>query len=99
MEACVSSMSVGRAPAPGTSSRGHPSYKLSEGMSAGTLAKGRGLDWSPLLVLSIPITRCLSHQFSSVAQSCPTLCNPMDCSSPGLPVHHQLVEFTQTHVH
>ena len=38
-------------------------------------------------------------QFSWVAQSCPTLCNPMDCSTPGLPVHHQLLEFTQTHVH
>ena len=37
-------------------------------------------------------------QFSSVAQSCPTLCDPMDCSTPGLPVHHQLLEFTQTHV-
>ena len=40
-----------------------------------------------------------SVQFSSVAQSCPTLCDPMDCSMPGLPVHHQLLEFTQTHVH
>ena len=40
-----------------------------------------------------------SIQFSSVAQSCPTLCNPMNCSTPGLPVHHQLPEFTQTHVH
>ena len=38
-------------------------------------------------------------EFSSVAQSCPTLCDPMDCSTPGLPVHHQLLEFTQTHVH
>ena len=38
-------------------------------------------------------------QFSSVAQSCPTLCNSMDCSMPGLPVHHQLLEFTQSHVH
>ena len=37
-------------------------------------------------------------QFSSVAQSCPTLCDPMDCSTPGLPVHHQLPEFTQTYV-
>ena len=37
--------------------------------------------------------------FSSVAQSCPTLCNPVDCSTPGLPVHQQLLEFTQTHVH
>ena len=38
-------------------------------------------------------------QFSSVAQSCPTLCGPMDCSTPGLPVHHQLPEFTQIRVH
>ena len=38
-------------------------------------------------------------QFSSVAQSCPTLCNPMDCSTPGFPVHHQLLEPTQAHVH
>ena len=40
-----------------------------------------------------------SHQFSSVAQSCPTLCKPVNRSTPGLPVHHQLPEFTQTHVH
>ena len=40
-----------------------------------------------------------SVQFSSVAQSCPTLCDPMNRSTPGLPVHHQLPEFTQTHVH
>ena len=39
------------------------------------------------------------HQFSSVAQSCPTLCDPMNLSTPGFPVHHQLPEFTQTHVH
>jgi len=38
-------------------------------------------------------------QFSSVAQSCPTLCDLMDCSTPGFPVHHQLPELTQTHVH
>ena len=38
------------------------------------------------------------RMFSSVAQSCLTLCDPMDCSMPGLPVHHQLPEFTQTHV-
>ena len=37
--------------------------------------------------------------FSSLAQSCLTLSNPMDCSMPGLPVHHQFLEFTQTHVH
>ena len=38
-------------------------------------------------------------QFSSVARSCPTLCDPINHSTPGLPVHHQLLEFTQTHVH
>ena len=46
--------------------------------------------WTPLLI---------SVKFSSVAQSCPTLCDPMNRSTPGLPVHHQLPEFTQTHVH
>ena len=40
-----------------------------------------------------------SVQFSSVAQLCPTRCNPMDCSTPGFPVHHQLPELAQTHVH
>ena len=40
-----------------------------------------------------------SVQFSSVAQSCPTLCDPMDCRTTGLPVNHQLPEFTQTYVH
>ena len=40
-----------------------------------------------------------SVQFSSVAQSCPTLCEPMDCSMPDLPAHHQLPELTQTRVH
>ena len=44
-------------------------------------------------------TALFSVQFSSVAQSCLTLCNPMNCSMPGLPVHHQLLESTQTHVH
>ena len=39
------------------------------------------------------------NQFSSVTQSCPTLCNPMDCNKPGFPVHHQLPEFAQTHIH
>ena len=39
------------------------------------------------------------YQFSSVTQSCLTLCDPMNCSTPGLPVHHHLLEFTQTHVH
>jgi len=55
---------------------------------------------------NIPLSQSLirskafsSVHFSSVAQSCPTLCDHMDCSKPGLPVHHQLLEFIQTHVH
>ena len=47
--------------------------------------------WCMCLVCSV--------QFSLVTQSCPTLCDPMDCSTPGFPVHHQLLEPTQTHVH
>ena len=47
-----------------------------------------------MITLSLP-----PIQFSSVAQSCPTLCDPMNCSTPGLPVHHQLPEFTETQVH
>ena len=45
------------------------------------------------------LSRPASVQLSSVAQSCPTLCDPTDCSTPGLPVHHQLPEFIQIHVH
>ena len=52
------------------------------------------------LSLMVAFWGCMSYsQFSSVAQSCPTRCNPMNCSMPGLPLHHQLPEFTQTHVH
>ena len=51
--------------------------------------------WSPQFDNSV-FTRV---QFSSVAQLCPTLCNPMNCSTPGFPVYHQLLELAQTHVH
>ena len=51
-----------------------------------------GLCWLPTLFIS-------SVQFISVAQSCLTLCDPVNRSTPGLPVHHQLPEFTQTHAH
>ena len=61
---------------------------------------------SVLVLLSVASCLCQlldftvnSLQLSSVAQSGPTLCDPMDCSTPGLPVHHQLLELTQTHVH
>ena len=47
----------------------------------------------------IEILSLSSVQFSSVAQACSTLCDPMNHSMPGLPVHHQLPEFTQTHIH
>ena len=47
----------------------------------------------------LPINLLYYPQFSSVAQLCVTLCDPMNRSTPGLPVHHQLLEFTQTHVH
>ena len=52
--------------------------------------------WKPVFASQISPP---SVQFSSVTQSCPTLCNPMDCSMPSFPVHHQLPEVTQTHVH
>ena len=59
--------------------------------------RGKTLSFSPLsIMLAIGLS---SVQFSSVAQSCPTLCSPMNCSTPCLPVHHHLPEFTQTHVH
>ena len=45
------------------------------------------------------IYKFVNYPFSSVAQLYPTLCDPMDCSTPDFPVHHQLLEFTQTHVH
>ena len=51
------------------------------------------------IFISLELITKSSVQFSSVAQSCPTLCDPMDCSTPGLPVYHQLPDFTQTHVH
>ena len=51
-----------------------------------------------LFLTSIWLYVFSSVRFSSVAQSCPTLCDPMNRNMPGLPVHHQLLEFTQTHV-
>ena len=56
--------------------------------------------WSPETRSSPELTDCPgSVQLGSVTQLCPALYSPMDCSTPGLPVHHQLPEFTQTHVH
>ena len=49
------------------------------------------------MLRSLPAQKFSSVQFSSVTQLCPTLCNPMNCSTPGLPVHHKLPEFTHAH--
>ena len=74
-----------------------------EGPQSNMLIKFLGI-WRQFPVhLSTEVSVChckfSSLQFSSVAQSCPTLCDPMNHSTPGLPVHHHLPEFTQTHVH
>ena len=57
------------------------------------------INLSPIIYLSTIEHLSISVQFSSVTQSCLTLCKPKDCSTPGLPVHHQLLDFTPTHVH
>ena len=67
-----------------------PSYSL--------LIPGDHVQWHASMCI-IHVPPWPSVQFSSVAQSCPTLCDPMNRSKPRLPVHHQLLEFTQTHVH
>ena len=58
-------------------------------------------NWDIVVVVVQNVWRnfCPIIQFSLVTQSYPTLCDPMNCSTPGLPVHHQLPEFTHTHVH
>ena len=58
-------------------------------------------NWESSMIRLYIVTLLLNlyWDFSSVIQSCPTLCNPMECSIPGLPVHQKLPEFTQTHVH
>ena len=60
------------------------------------LLRSKDFSFVPFLC-AFPII--FSAQFSSVTQSCLTLCNPMDCSTPGFPIHHQLLELTQAHVH
>ena len=66
---------------------------FSLGVSKSTLS-----DMFLYICISSFVTFPLLH-FSSLAQSCPTLCDPIDCSTPGFPVHHQLPELAQTHVH
>ena len=68
--------------------------------------RGAGTDFKRIIKYCSILKPCpgsqdtdLSRQFSSVAQFCPTVCDPINHSTPGFPVHHQLPEFTQTHVH
>ena len=86
---------------PGSSIHGILQARILEWVGSHSILQGifltRGLN--PALLHCRQILYHLSHQFGSVAQSCPTLCNPMNRSMPGLPVHHQLPEFTQIHVH
>ena len=90
------------------SSRGRPVCSIDpnhipQGPGSNHLNKSHKSSGSPLEVkVAFSLTLCVketSVQFSSVAQSCLTLFDPMNCSTPDLPVHHQLPEFTQTHVH
>ena len=68
-----------------------------------TMSKASGGDGIPAELFQVlkddAVKMLHSDQIRSVTQSCPTLCDPMNCSTPGLPVHHQLLEFTETHVH
>ena len=52
-----------------------------------------------VMMMILMLITIMNNQIRSVAQSCPTLCDPMNRSTPGLPVHHQLLEFIETHVH
>ena len=64
------------------------------------MAKTFSVSYKVKLMWLLNNVKCgLSSQFSSFTQSCPTFCDPMDCSMPGFPVHHQLPEVAQTHVH
>ena len=75
--------------------------------SQSSLMNGKQTSWSrkwvgkavSSCILSLTKLTYVSVQFSSVTQSCPALCDPMNRSTPGLPVHHHLPEFTQTHAH
>ena len=53
----------------------------------------------PSSYLGMALVQSVTLRLTSVAQSCPTFCNPMDCSTPGFPVHHQLTELAETHVY
>ena len=84
------------------SSRGSSQPRDRTQVSCGSCVAGGFFTAEPLKKPLIPFRStnfAWQVQFHSVAQSCPTLCDPMNRSMPGLPVHHQLLESTQTHVH
>ena len=100
-------------PTPGVHSNSHPSSRWCHPSISSSVVPFSSCPQSlPASVFSNESTLCMrwpkywsfsfsmfsSVQFSSVAQSCPTLCDPMNHSTPGLPVHHHLPEFTQTHI-
>ena len=70
-----------------------------EAIIGNTIVKKKYSNQLKLHIAQVSNKKACSVEFSSVAQLCPTLCDPMNCSMPGLPVHHKLLEFTQTHVH
>ena len=76
-------------------------YEFSDWISTWCIGTGFNFPVGHSFSVSFTGEQChtMLSQFSSVAQSCPTLCDPMNRSTPGLPVHHQLPEFTQTHIH
>ena len=79
----------------------HPRVKSQKSLISLTLLswKRLQLNWPGTIIFLGEVVQFSSVQFSSVAQSCPTLCDPMDSSTPGFPVRHQLPELAQTHVH
>ena len=92
-EASVASISYKLVPTP------QPRCDNPKRLQTLTALRWEKLFWNvaPFAILSL--SQFSSVQFSSVTQSCPNLYDPMNCSRPGLPVYHQLPEFTQTHVH
>ena len=80
----------------------HNSLGQNTGVGAFSFSRGSSQprDWTQVSQIADGFfTSWATVQFSSVTQSCPTLCNLMNCSTPGLPIHHQFPEFTHTHVH
>ena len=84
---------------PNVACEGHVIYFLSLGLASYSWYPQFPLHLPRIFTQVSPSEDACDDQFSSVTQSCLTLCDSMDCSMPGFPVHHQLLELTQTHVH